>query len=168
MESETTSAPPDSLRELTTSGEQRECFLEFLSSARYRVDILSRVLDPAIFDDSAVSTGLRDFVLQSKRARVRLLLRDSSTVVRRGHRVVSLIQRLPTYFEVKTLAREHLDTNWACVLFDDGPWIYRTFADRFEGSASNDDLVRHRELTRQFDDLWEAGRLDTQFRRLQL
>lgn len=147
------------------------CRLAALSMARQAarsIDIVSRQLDPLMYDDSDFCNAVSRLVVGSQRARIRALLRHTEPVVKGGHRLVSLAQRLSSFIELRVPAREYEEYNPAFLIVDGAGVIYRQLSDRYEASVSFNNPRLAGELGRQFEDMWQTASADANLRRANL
>ncbi|MEQ8662134.1 MAG: hypothetical protein RLW62_15065, partial [Gammaproteobacteria bacterium] len=158
----------DELVEITDRATLAALCVSMVAQCRRRLDIASRHLDPAVYDDEAFVAAVKAFVLGSRQARVRLFVTDSRPLVSRGHRLVELATRLSSYIELRGPAPQHKDFNEALLLADNQGYIQRRFSDRFEGQANFSDRRVTAALVERFDEMWERGTPDPYFGRLHL
>ncbi|HWS27837.1 MAG TPA: GNAT family N-acetyltransferase, partial [Xanthomonadales bacterium] len=126
-------APPLAQRlSADRAGELRDALLALLGGARHEVCIYSRDLEPPLYEDAQVLEAIRKVALSGRRAQVRILLQDTSRVVREGHRMVDLAQRLSSIVHLRRVSHEDATYPSAYVLTDGGGYLFRTFGDRFE------------------------------------
>lgn len=137
-----------------------------ISQTRRTLEIVSRHLDPPIYDTADFITSLQRLVLDSRRARIRIIIMNSAPVVSRGHRLIELAQRLSSYIEIRNPSRTHVNYNSAFLLADGIGSVHRILADRFEGVVNFNDLRVAQALREQFEEMWPAGTPDPNFRRL--
>lgn len=154
--------------EVDTSGAVRDACLALLGKARREVVLVSRHLDPVLFDNQQTVAAVRSFVLQSRRTRVRILVRDTEPVVRAGHRLLELTQRLSSYIEIRVPAPEFNAYNAAFLVVDGIGIVHRAMADRYEATVSFGDRKLAGESMRQFEDMWQTSRSDPSLRRMHL
>ncbi len=154
--------------EIDTSGEVRDACLTLIRQARREVIIMSRNLDAVLFDNVEASTALREFILQSRRSRVRILVKDPDPAIRGGHRLIELTQRLSSFAEVRVPAPEHGNYNAAFLVADGRGVVYRGLADRYEATVCFSHAGLAGECVRQFDDMWDSSRSDPALRRTYL
>ncbi len=110
------------------------CQLAALSMVRQTarsIEIVSRQLDPQMYDNSDFCDAVSQLVVGSRRARVRALLQHIDPVVRHGHRLVTLAQRLSSYIEVRIPAPQFHEHNSAFLIADEAGIIHRRLSDRF-------------------------------------
>ena len=151
----------------TSEAVSRAC-VALISQASREVVIMTRDLDPKVFDNSDVILALREFLLSSRRVRLRILVKQPETVARRGHRLLELTQRLTSFAEIRVPAAEFSNHNTAYVVVDGLGIVYRGFADRYDASVSFNDRNLAREKLREFDDMWETSVEATSLRRISL
>ena len=147
------------------------CRLAALSMARQAarsIEIASRQLDPEMYDSNDFCEALSRLVVSSRRTRVRALLHHVEPVVRRGHRLVTLAQRLSSYIEIRVPAPEFHEHNTAFMIADGAGVIHRLLSDRFEAGVSFNNPQLARELGRQFEDMWQTAVPDINLRRSHL
>ena len=139
-----------------------------VSQTRRTLDIVSRHLDPLIYDTTEFSASLQRFVLEFRQARVRIIVMDSTPIVGRGHRIIHLAQRLSSYIELRNPSRDHKKYNSAFLLADQIGTVHRVLADRFEGVISFNDPKSAQLLKERFEEMWPSATPDPNFRRLSI
>jgi hypothetical protein len=151
-----------------TSAALREIALQMVLNCRRTLDIASRHLDPAIYDQAPFVEAVKQLALGNRLARIRLLVTDVAPVVSRGHRLIELSTRLPSFISVRKPGRDHKNLNEAMLLADNAAYIHRRFADRYEGIASYEDKQHAGDLAGRFEEIWERAEIDPNFRRLHI
>jgi len=138
-----------------------------IASARRRLWLRTRDLDPGLFDQPDVLAALRGFSTSARGASVRILLQDPATVQRRGTPLLALAQRLPSVFELRA-AVDPVDREFAGAFLvnDAGGFHVRTLGNRIDGEAATDLSGRARQLAQQFAPVWERSRVCGEFRAL--
>ena len=140
-----------------------------VQGARRRIRILSRVLDPGLYDDPRVLDALRGFATSTTDAEVRLLVLDAIAIQRAHAPLLALAQRLPSVFQFRELSdpvdRARAD---AFLATDAGGCYHREFGHRFDGEAMLAGAGRARQLSEAFDPVWERSRICGELRALGL
>lgn len=154
--------------ELERSEDVRAAVLMLAQQARRSVDIVSRHLDPVLYDTDDFGAAIRELVVNSRRAQVRILLLDTAPVVSRDNRLVELAQRLSSYISIRVPAPEHKEFNEAWLVADSTGFLYRRFSDRFEATANFADRRQASALTNRFEEIWQRAQPDGNLRRLHL
>ena len=152
--------------ETETSEECRIIALCMAQQALNRIRIISRHLDNRVFDNEAFVEAVKQLILKRTVSRVEIIVKDSGPLMRRGHRLVNLAQRLSSYIEIRKPGRQHRTFNAAYFLVDDCAYINRTFSDRYDGTACFHDSKIAKAMLSTFDDLWQSGEPDLNLRRL--
>ncbi len=153
---------------IDSSEECRLAALSMVRQAKRGIDIVSRQLDPKMYDNREFSEAVSQLIVGSRRARVRALLRHTDAVAKRGHRLVTLSQRLSSFIELRVPAREFDEYDAAFLIVDEVGVIYRTLSDRFEATVDFNNPHMARELTRQFEEMWQTALPDASLRRTNL
>lgn len=154
--------------DIDSSERLRDVALSMALQAERTIDILSRHLDPPIFDNDEFTEAVKQLALGSRRAKIRLLIINSQPLVRDGHRLVDLANRLSSFIEIRAPARQHRQFNEAWLVADNTAYIHRQFSDRFDAEANFADRRVSDSLSGRFEDIWERGVPDTRLRRLHL
>ncbi len=145
-----------------------EASLALISQSRRSIEIVSRHLDPAIYDTGEFADALRRFMLDSRRARVHIIVMDPRPIFAAGHRMVALAQQLSSYMEIRRAGKEHARYNSAFLLADRVGSVHRALADRFDGEVNFGDRRRAMELGETFDEMWARAEQDLNLRRLRI
>lgn len=159
----------DEERALTRFSELREAAASMVQQANTSAEIVSRDLDPQIYDTEPFVDALRRLITaDTRRAQVRILIQQPVAVAQRGSRVLELAQRLPSFIAIHVPGEAHREFNQAMLLVDRTGFIHRDQADRPEAQVCFAAPARANELGRTFDELWEQSVPDQQTRRLRL
>ncbi len=154
--------------ELGRAKELRRVLLELAQQTRRTLDLVSRHLDPTLYDRDDFVEAVKQLALGSPRARVRMLILDPAPVIASGHRLIPLAQRLSSYIELRVPAPEHREFNEAWLVADKDGYAHRRFSDRFEATVDFHDPRLAAHLTNRFDELWQRAQPDPNLRRLHL
>ena len=153
---------------IRTVEENRLAALSMARQARRTLDVFSLVLEPAVYDQPEFAEAVKRIALGSAQARVRLLVRDVGTIVRRGHRLLALARRLSSFIELRVQAAEHHRFNSAVLIADRTGTIVRELADEPSGTAIFSNRRAASELSDTFTEMWEASDTDPNLRRLHI
>lgn len=132
-----------------------EATLQLLLQARHGASIYTRDLDPGLLDQPRVVEALRTLAVRGRGAQVRLLVQDPDSALRQGHRLLPLIQRLPSIILVRQPVEE-IDLQYpsAFLLNDRGGWLWRALASRPEAEGGTYTPGRSAQLAAYFDQVW--------------
>lgn len=158
----------DEKLEIGTSEENREVATQMVQQCRRHLDIISRSLDPAVYDTPEFSEAVKDLALRSRFSKIRIVIIDVDAMLHRGHRLLNLAQRLTTFIEMRTPGPDHLGFNEAMLIADSTGVIHRQLSDRYDGIANFNDKSLAGQLLQQFDEIWEKATIDSNLRRLYL
>lgn len=149
-------------------GSNHEVTVAMVRQCRRLLDIASRNLDPAVYDQADVIEAIKALALRSRNTEIRVLVLDPGPVVAQGHRLIQLAHALSSYIRIRVPGDAHRDFNEAMLIADRTGYIHRSMSDRYEGGADFHDPATATDLLRRFDELWEHGQPDPNFRRLHL
>jgi hypothetical protein len=153
---------------LDTSEEVAEVALAMARQCRRTLDICSRHLDPKLYEHGDFVEAIRQLARRSSRSRIRLIVLQPEGLHRRGHPLINLAGTLSSFIEVRVPGKEHKDFNEAILIADETGYIHRPRSDRFETNASFCSPARVGALVLQFNEIWEKGGSDPNFRRFSL
>jgi predicted GNAT family N-acyltransferase len=142
---------------------------QLLADARHAVIIHHRDLAPGVLDHENVLAGLRRLATSGRGAELRLLLGDPDKLLRDGHRLVPLAQRLTSTIHLRVPIEEADMAYPSAFLANDvGGYLMLPLAERHEGRGATCNPGKNRELMRYFDEVWERAAPATVLRSLGL
>ena len=130
------------------------------------INIITPNLEPQIYDNPEFINKLLNLCRGNRHASVRILVKDSSQVIKRGHGLIRLAQRLTTAIEIRNPMEEYLTQNFGFLLADNTGFVYRKNCDIHKGISNPDCKYRGNTLMDLFNNAWEHSELDMQIRRL--
>lgn len=148
-----------------TSAEVTMVALMMVSQARRTLDIVSRTLDPIVYDTPEFVEAVRQLALKSRHSKIRLLVHEPAQIMKRGHRLVDLGMQLTSFIEMRIPDNEHADFNESLLIADATGYIHRQNGERYEAKLNFSDGRTSRILSKIFDEMWDKGRSDPNLRR---
>ena len=142
--------------------------LALLQQASRSLCLLSRDLDPWLYDSDAVLQACTRFLLASPRNRLRILVRDPGRLVRQGHRLLQLSHRLSSNCHIRKLNPDYPDEEHAILLADSRALLIRPRDSEPAGYVIYNDLGRGRQCQNQFDQAWQVSLNDPDLRSMRL
>lgn len=132
--------------------------LRLLAQARRCLAIELPLLRTELYSSPTEMSELRRIASSGRGARIRLLLHDPAAALREGHRLIGLIQRLPSVLQVRVPVDEaDLARPCACLLDDAGGYLFQPDAARPQGRAGLADHAARAPLERRFEELWQRS-----------
>ena len=156
----------DSEMSLDSREDNRLATLEMLRQARLRIEIVSRDLDPSIYDQPELIETLRNMILENRRARVRIIVFDAQTLAQRGHQLLRLAGDLSSFIEIRQGSREHDQYSEGMLVADECGYIHRLLWNRYESNASFNDRRYCKSLLNTFENMWDQAAPSVHLRRL--
>ena len=154
--------------EIRTLEELRAATIAMVQQTRRTISIFGRSLEPAVYDDSALVDAVKNLILERRRTRLRVLVQNTSLATQRRHAMVEMAKRLSSFIEIRLTSREHTKYNAAFVVSDITGVIYRSYADRYEGTIHFNEPAQANELSTFFNEAWEHGSVDPNLRQMHI
>jgi hypothetical protein len=139
-----------------------------ISQASRTIRIFTRDLDPIIYDRENFISECKRIALRSKYCRIEILAFESQRIIRKGHRLVELARAISSRIEIRRPGKEYEQHLQSFITFDDKGYIYRPYADRFEGTANYNDARETRQLEKFFKEVWIRSHVDPEMRSLNI
>lgn len=136
--------------------------------ATFRLDVISRDLEPAIFDNEDFYHAVKQLAMRSPKSKVRILIQNSEHIVKHGHRLVELSQRLSSHIDIHLQGRDFREFNEAWLIVDDRGWAKLPRTDSFKGEFHFNAPREVRERSKEFNTMWDVSIEDPNLRRLYL
>ncbi|MBI2993644.1 MAG: hypothetical protein HYY48_05645 [Gammaproteobacteria bacterium] len=158
----------DELVEIDAAEQHRAAATMMAQQCRHSIDIVSRDLDPSIYDTPEFVDATRRLVLTGQRPRVRIIVFNPSLIAHRGHRLVDAASQLTTFYDLRKAGDEHKHFNGSLFIADTTGYIHRLSAERFEGKLNFSDKRQARLFEDEFEEMWAKASPDINLRRLSL
>ena len=135
----------------------REAACSVAGVATRTLAIFTHDLEPLAYDQTVFLEIVKELILGTRVARVRVLLMDPMRAVREGNRFVSLGRRLSSYVEFRRVDEDYRQDPRAFIIADDRAIAYRILAARWEGVTDLNDPILVREYLDYFNKAWNAS-----------
>ena len=159
---------PQGAQVLTGRAAIRDACLRLAQSARRELLILSRDLDPDLYDRTPFLDEVQRVALATPHLPVRVLVLDPKAPVTGGHRLVGLARQLTSRVAIRRVADDFRDRPEAFLVADCQGYCLRRLADRLEALVDYDAPGEASRLRAEFEQIWEQSDADTELRRLHL
>ena len=151
---------------LKSLADNRETSVAVAALAKRELVLFSRDLEPLLYDRQEFISAVQALATRSRMSRIRVVCIDPGPSVRAGHRLIAVAQRFSSYIEVRRASRDHAERADTFLVADDEALLYRPLATRYEGYADMHAPLEARERLRAFEEIWQQGEPDPEFRRL--
>lgn len=153
---------------ISTSGEHLRAATLMAQQSRRNISIISRELDPLVYDVADFVDAVKKTLLANRRAQVRIIVFETKIIASRGHLLVNLAGKLPSYIEFRKPGDEYAGFNESVFIADNTGYVYRNSAERFEGALNFNDKRKSKTLMDVFDEMWNRSAPDPNLRTLSL
>jgi len=136
--------------------------------ARRSLHIVTRDMDPAVYDTAEFDDAIAELARQSRYAEVRILVNNTEHAIAHGHRLIETARRLSSYIQIRRLRPEQAHYNEAFLVADRRGVLHRGKGDLYEATLEFNNPARARDLHNEFTSLWEHAEHEPNFQRLHL
>ncbi|MFQ5659189.1 MAG: hypothetical protein ACE5GZ_02105 [Gammaproteobacteria bacterium] len=154
--------------QVTTRAANRRAVTSMAQQCRQHLVIISRDLDPPLYDTVEFIEASKKMVLANRRASIRILVFEPQAIIQRGHRLVNLAMQLSSFFEFRAVGPEYKDFNEALFIADATGYLHRLNSERYEGTVNFNDHRISNYLLQQFEEIWEKASPDMNLKKLHL
>ena len=154
--------------ELNSSEDVAAATLDIAQKASRSFDIFTHHLDHRIYNSKALYEAELKLATYSRHSLVRILVKDSTDVVKRGNRLVELSYRISSRVQIRKPPMEYQEENNEFVIADKCGLLLRRNPSRFEGELDYNSTLQARQLQKFFNECWEHSATDPELRRLHL
>lgn len=143
--------------------------LRLLRDARHGITVYTRDLEPGLFEQAPILEALRVLAVRGRGTQLRLLVQNPESALHEGHRLLPLIQRLPSMILLRQPIEEaDLQYPSAFLLNDRGGYLLRALASRHEALGNTYAPGRNTQLAAYFDQVWARSQPLRELQPLQL
>lgn len=155
------------IAEFSSIDEITAATLALIGAARREIRLYSTDLEPFLYGRTDVLEALKQFAINSSGGNVLIIIQDTLAVRAEPHPLIDLAQRLPSIFTLRTPV-EPADLQYpsAYLINDRDGYCFRQQSSVLRGVWSPVMPSRNRQLTEDFDSVWERCRACTEFRAL--
>jgi hypothetical protein len=164
--------PPD--RSFITSGsdlvrlEQVDAFQKFavqlVKQARYSIVIFSEDMEAWLYDNEEFADAVMELLQKSRNSSVRFLIRDTKTLLERGHRLLRISHRVSDKIQIRKLPAMMSEKYPNYMLADDNGLLFRQDPQVVQGIGYTDYRARVKPLLEDFKLLWSRSTSDPDLR----
>jgi hypothetical protein len=153
---------------IETAADNREHTISLAEQARFSINLFTRDMDAAIYDNAAFERCIFKLAKKHRGAVIRILAQDSSAAVKQGHCLIRLAQQLTSSVFIHNPGSEHSHRIDSFMIVDDVGLIYRPRSSHrdYRARVNFRSLQRASDLQDLFNTMWESSTADSQVRRL--
>ncbi|MDI9245699.1 GNAT family N-acetyltransferase [Marinobacter sp. CHS3-4] len=136
--------------------------------ARQRIWLYDRFLEHDLYDRKPLRDMLSALARRHRLSEIRLLIHDDQPLVKRRHRLVELMRRLPSHMSLRLVNDDYPAEEQPFMLADRFGVLYRHDFYNPEGFANFADGGRVKMLEETFQRMWDSARNSIELRELPL
>ncbi|MEZ5672979.1 MAG: hypothetical protein R3E08_11625 [Thiotrichaceae bacterium] len=134
--------------------DNRDIALLMLQQAEFKIDILSRYLDPAIYDTEECCDAIETLALHNPHAIIRILIHEPKIIAQRGHYLIYLMRKLGSLINCRAVPEPYKATQDTFLLVDDIGVMHRQSVSNITSSVNFKNHPAAKKLTALFDKIW--------------
>ena len=159
---------PDEVSTIETREEAHNIILELTKQSSRKLNIISKNLDPLIYNQPDFLEALKTLALNGRRAQIRILVSDVESILKIDHKLLYLSSKLSSFIELRKISSEYNNFNKAMLIADEIGYLYHENANRYEGKINFNSLRECKNFLEIFKEIWEAALIDRNLRRLHI
>lgn len=156
----------DEVIHVGSSEDVAEATLNIAQKAQRSLNIFTHNLDHRVYNSAALYDAVLKVATRGRHSLVRILVKDSSGVVKRGNRLVELSYRISSRVQIRKPAMEYQEEHNEFVIADERGLLLRHVPGRYEGELNFNAAMQAHQLLRFFDQCWEHSSTDPELRHL--
>ncbi|HHJ80054.1 MAG TPA: hypothetical protein ENJ65_00305 [Candidatus Tenderia electrophaga] len=153
---------------IDSSQDCSEAVLALTRQANRSLSIFTHKLDRRVYNSLDIYSAALKLASRSRHSQIRIIIKDTTDVVKRGSRLVELGHRLSSRVQFRTPPTEYRDFNEEFVIVDEIGLLHRRLASRYDADLSFCEPKNSRQLQKYFDECWEKSAQDPNLRQLHL
>ena len=148
------------IRVISSLEEMRAAVDAVASGAQRLMSMYTPDLEPDLYDQNSFLEIVKRFVLARRFAKVRVLLADSSRLLRDNNRFIAMGRRLTSCIDIRPAVSLPKQRAGGYLIADDRAIVYRVNCERWDGIADLNNPPVARQYLDEFDEIWHASAPD--------
>lgn len=153
---------------LESIDEQRHAIAALAANASKRLLIFSYDLEPEYYDQPDFINACKQLAIRHQQCHIRLMIQSNENLRSQEHRLLSLMQRLPSRIELKLCHEDDRNKPEAFMLADSNGLFLKRTPGRKKAMVYYNAPRMNDEYSRLFQNAWDQGEIDSTLRRLSL
>lgn len=129
--------------------------VQVVEASRREVLLLSKTLDPAIYNNEPFYQSILDLARNDRNVQVRILVKDIQPVVEQGHRILNLARRLSSKVEIRKLLSRPQKDSITYLIGDRKHLLYMHEDLVYNGFVNYEAAQESKSLADEFTYLWD-------------
>lgn len=148
------------IRVISSLEEMRAAVDAVAASAQRLMSIYTPDLEPDLYDQNGFLDIVKRFVLARRFAKARVLLSDTTRLLRDNNRFIAMGRRLTSCIDIRPAVGVARQRACGYLIADDRAIVYRVHSDRWDGVADLNNPPVARQYLDEFDEIWHASSPD--------
>lgn len=135
----------------------RDAIATLIGLARREIIVFAPQMDAHFFNNSQLARSLASFAARHHHNLARILVEDTSQVLRDNDRIVALCRRLAEFIQMRQVAEEHLGFREMFVIVDGASYLHQPDVTEYECVVEPGGRQRTVELRQRFQQMWDRS-----------
>jgi hypothetical protein len=158
----------DETLKIETRQESAAATLELVKQCQLKLAIISRELDPFVYDTTEFVEAVRKLAINGRFVEVRILVFEPELIVRRGHKLLDLAGKISSFIEILKPSSKYKKFNEAVLIADEIGYLFRENAERYKGRVNFNSRRESKYMLEVFNDMWDTAKPDPNLRRMHI
>ena len=148
--------------------EQADAVVRLANTAHQKIWILSRELEPEFYDQAEFIAICKNLVIRHNQCHIRILIQNNENLRKMDHRLLTLMNRLPSSFELKVCHPDYRNHPENFMLTDNSGLFLKRTPGRSKAFLYMDNRLLNEEYGRLFQTIWDQSEFDITLRQLSI
>jgi len=158
----------DESLKIETRQESADAALELVKQCTLKLAIISKDLDPFVYDQTDFVEALRKLALNRHFVEIRILVFEPDLIIRKGHKVLDLAGKLSSFIHILKPAPQYITFNESVLIADEIGYLFRENSERYDGKVNFNSRRESKCMLDVFNDMWSTAIPDPNLRRIQM
>ena len=153
---------------LNDTKEQAEAIIRLAGEARQKIWIMSHALEPELYDQPEFISLCKDLLIRHSQCHIRILIQNNENLRKMDHRLLTLMNRLPSSCELKICHQDYRNHPETFMLTDSNGLFLKRTPGRSKAYLYMDNRLINDEYGRLFQNIWDQSDYDITLRQLSI
>lgn len=148
--------PPERVH-TNTRDDLREAIGKLLGHAHRQIAIFAPVMDGYYFNTVHVTQTLARFAAGHHRNLARVLVENDRQVLRDNERIIELIRRFSDFIKMRRVGENHVGLTEMFIIADSSGYLHQPDLTKADSLLDFSDRYKRSQLSRKFEQIWDAS-----------
>ena len=141
----------------STRDDLREAIVNLLGQAHRRIVLFAPVMDGYLFNTAHVAQTLARFATGHRQNLARVLVENTHQALHDNERIIELSRRLSDFIKLRKVGERHTGLTEMFIVIDTSAYLHQPDLTKPDCLLDFTGRRRRAELSRKFEQIWDAG-----------